>query len=187
MKFGYVWEGSGSADKARQKTALLAYGCDKGKMEVERSPARDARDGILSILREGDEFCAFSAQHIADDIVELHWILASVAGRGAYVYLVDFGQRFQGSEEMARLTEDYIGERRKEQTKAARERLKKLPKSARGGRPPRKLKPEEEPTFIAMWENRFKSKGDMARRFKCHKGKLDKWAAELGLGAKATP
>lgn len=185
MKFGYVWRGSGAKTEKAQRKTLEAYGVPAAKIISETSPARDERDSILSVLREGDEFCAFSAHHIADDIVELHWILASAAERGAYVYLIDFGRKFQGSVAMAQVTEDYVGARRKEQTKAARERLKKLPKSARGGRPKRQLSEEQILEFTEQWENEFVSLGMMAKHFKCHKNKLYDWAKELGLGEKA--
>lgn len=185
MKFGYVWRGSGAKDEKAQQRALSAYGCPAVKMVRETSPARDERDRILSILRPGDEFCAVSAAYIADDIVELHWILSAVEKAGASVYLVEFGENFVGSEPLARLTEDYAATKRKEQTKAARERLKKLPRHARGGRPRRNLDPADYDEFIAQWNNKFVSFNEMASRWRCHKDKLFEWAGELDLGDKA--
>lgn len=185
MKFGYVWQGSGAIPKAQQAKALSAYGCTKQRISVETSPDRDTRDEILSIIRENDEICVFSASYIADDIVELHWILGALGSRGAALYVVEFSEKFVGSQAMARITEDYIGEKRKEQTKAARDRLKKLPRTMRGGRPRRQLTEDETPIFIAMWNNKFKSKGDLARYFKCHKDKLEEWRKDLGLDEKA--
>lgn len=185
MKFGYVWRGAGAIEEKVQRATLAAYGVPASKLVKETSPARDERDRILSILRPGDELCAVSAAYLADDIVELHWMLASAGDRGASIYVAEFGRSFTGSKDLAQMTEDYVGQKRKEQTKAARERLTKLPKSARGGRPRRALTELETTEFVAMWSNRFVSLNEMAARFRCHKDKLFQWAGELGLGDKA--
>lgn len=185
MKFGYVWRGSGARDEKHQRKVLTSYGVTAKRLIRETSPARDERDRIFSILRKGDEVCVVSAQYLADDIVELHWLFASANERGAHVYVAEFGRKFTGSVDMAQITEDYIGVKRKEQTQAARDRLKKLPVAMRGGRPRRQLTAEEETKFIADWENKFVSKGKMAKDFKCHKDKLEEWRQGLGLGEKA--
>ncbi|NOX95104.1 MAG: hypothetical protein GXP04_08405 [Alphaproteobacteria bacterium] len=185
MKFGYVWRGSGAISEKGQRETLSAYGVAKARLTVETTPARDERDKILRILRPGDEFCAYSAAYIADDIVELHQILAAVGTAGALVHLIDFGKSFTGDWDMARITEDYVGVKRKEQTKSARERLKKLPTGKRGGRPKRILTAVEILEFTEQWENEFCSIGMMSRHFKCSKKKVSAWAAELGLGEKA--
>lgn len=185
MKFGYVWRGSGARSEKDQRKALASYGVPAAKMFRETSPARDERDRTLAVCRPGDEICVVSAAYIADDIVELHWILAALAEREASLYVAEFSRSFVGSKDMADITEDFIGMKRKDQTKAAREKLKKLPRHARGGRPPRKLTEDEQAVFIEKWSNKFVSLNEMAKEFKCHKDKLFEWAGDLGLDEKA--
>lgn len=187
MRFGYVWRGRDALPVEEQESVLVAdCGVAKNRIYREKAPARDERDDCLSIMRQGDEFCVWSSRYIADDVVELHQILAALAERGAALYVVDFGQAFQGSRDMARITEDYVDARRKEQTRAARERLKKLPAGKRGGRPAAiEMTPAQRALFRRLWRDAQVSTADMAREFDCSKSTISREAKKLKLGPKA--
>lgn len=186
MRFGYVWRGRDALPDREQEAFLAEYRVAPAKVFREKAPARDERDQILSVVRPGDEICVYSARYIADDIIELHRILAHLAEREAALYVIEFSEAFQGSRAMARLTEDYVDTRRKEQTRAARERLKKLPAGSRGGRPPAiKMDKDRRLHFKQLWADRTVSTADMAREFDCHKSTISREAKKMKLGPKA--
>lgn len=180
MRFGYVWKGPGVPTLDRQRSMV-----GKAERWVEDAKGeRSERDLAVSILRDGDELRVATARVLGDDIVDLHHVLAAVAEAGAHVTIAEYRGQFQGSREMATLTEDFQGSRQKDQTQAARERLKKLPPGKRGGRSKKVIPNGREDEFIELWCVKDNSKRFVARQFDTTTKVVDRWAAERGLPEK---
>ena len=177
MRFGYVWIGANAPTEKKQRAMLTGA----ARMRLERAPARVERDKLIGMLRAGDQLCIASAVCAADSVVELHQVLAAVAAKGAALWVADLGEAFQGSDAMARITEDFQTTRHHEQTKAAREKLKKLPKGKRGGRPAKPIPEGREEEFDALWSVKDNSKRFVARQFETTTKVVDRWAEERGL------
>lgn len=180
MRFAYVWKGP-NVPTVTQQRAILA-GADR--MVEEKRAGREERDLTASILRPGDQLCVATARCIADNVIDLHNVLAVIGEQQATLWVADLGMDFQGSKAMATITEDFQQTQRKERTKAAREKLKRLPKGKRGGRKKKDIPAEREDEFRELWSIKANSKRYVARKFDTTTKVVDRWAAERGLPEK---
>lgn len=180
MRFGYLWKGP-NVPTVREQRAMLS----RAEKIIEEKPGtRVERDLLCGIVREGDQVCVATSLCAGDDIVDLHHVLAALRDVGASLWVADFGRDFQGSMAMAEITEDFIDQRRQQQTQKAREKLRKLPKSKRGGRPVKALPEHRRDEFVDLWSIKDNSKRFVARRFETTPRVVDRWAEQLDLPAK---
>ena len=180
MKFGYVWIGANAPTEKQQRSMLSGA----ERVKVDKAPSWEARDQLVRILRPGDQLCVAAAVCAADTVVDLHQVLAEIAEKDAFLWVADLGRAFQGSRAMADITEDFQTTRHHEQTKAAREKLKKLPKGKQGGRPRKPIPEGREEEFDALWSVKDNSKRFVAKTFDTTTKVVDRWAEERGLPPK---
>lgn len=189
MRFGYTAKIKGSASEAEQREALVEIGASKIIDEGEphwppkpRRPHRPQLADLISILREGDQLCVYSARHLARNAGDLFRALAAVTAKGASVYVVDMADDFTADESHARIADAFAGDKRRAQTEAARN----APRKNRGGRPPAlTLNGADLAEFKRMWRDGAVDREMIARRFGCSVATVVRRAGDLKLGAKA--
>lgn len=190
MRLGYTAKIKSAASVAEQREAMDDVGA--GKVLDEGAPIRKPKPGqdprpkrtrLVKILRPGDEFCVYSASHLARDAGDLFTVLAAITACGASLYVIDMAKTFTASPDQAALARAFVGDKRKAQTDAAR----KAPKKKRGGRPKAMsdLTKAEWAEFDRAWNDGGVDREQMARRWKVSIATIGRKAAARGLGPKA--
>lgn len=168
MELGKIFPaGVGPKSPARQTEALA----DEGVSEKRIGDDQD------EYLRQGDTLFVAFAVLMADDCASLARWFERVASKGASLYVVDAGERFDGIAALPALIEVWQSARRKSQTAKARAAQAKKPKTGVGI-----IKTDEQKKeFRRLWRNRSNSVAKLARMYECSELTIHRARRQLKL------